>query len=198
MSHRFDYRSIDTFKKQIKFSTQLEKYFFQKWLDVCDNLPHITVQNPRNNGVDNDGEFVAAGVTSGADYMVDLVYGKKRYSDVPIEIKWVPTFGKLTLKVGDLKAYIREGAAILFIYTKSSQVDLRLPKDYDLEKHINKIESVQNDLCWGIMTPDKVKVFLSQAKENGLIQNVHYMGGKPGIVLNQDEFHKWFKQEKWQ
>jgi len=198
MSNRFDNRSVDTFKKHIKFSTKLESYFFNKWLEICDNLNHVTVSNPRNNGVDNSGKFIAKGKTSGADYMVDFEYLDSRVQNMPIEIKWVPTYGKLTLKEGDLKAYIREKAAILFIYNaEQNDIDLRIPKDYNLKKHIQLIESIQNNLRWGIMEPSKVKDFYAFAQKNNMIEKIHYMGGKPGIVLKQSEFSNWFVEEEW-
>jgi hypothetical protein len=197
MSNRFDNRSIDTFKQQIKFSTMLENYFFFKWIENC-NSKRISVKNPRNNGVDNTGEFVEKGKTSGADYIVDLKYNSCPINDMPIEIKWVPTYGKLTLKVGDLKAYIREKAAILFIYpSEKINLDLKIPKDYDLDKHISKIESIKDKLRWGIMTPVTVKDFFDYAIKNNMIQPIHYMGGKPGVVLNQSVFSEWFEEELW-
>jgi hypothetical protein len=199
MSYRFDNRSVDEFKKDIKFSTRLENYFFTKWLDVCNSLDHIKVNNPRDNGIDNTGEFIANGKTSGADYMVNLDYGNTKIKNMPLEIKWVPTYGKLTLKVGDLKAYIREGAAILFVYNaKKSKLDLRIPKqDYNFDKHIQMIESVQNQLKWGVMLPSAVTNLLDFAVKNDKIQSISYMGNKPGIVINQNEFSDWFFEENW-
>lgn len=198
MSYRFDNRSLDTFKSHIKFSTKLENYFFNRWLDICDNLDYVKVSNPRDNGVDNTGEFIESGKTSGADYMVDLKYNNEDLVDMPIEIKWVPTYGKLTLKQGDLKAYVREKAGILFIYnTSKTGLDLRLPKDYDLEKHINLIKSIEHQLNWGIMSPKQVEYFLDFSTKHGKIKSIHYMGGKPGVVLNQIEFKKWFVEEPW-
>lgn len=198
MSNRFDNRSVDTFKKHIKFSTRLESYFFNRWLDVCSYIDHISVSNPRDNGVDNSGEFIEKGKTSGADYIVDLSYRDLHVKDMPLEIKWVPTYGKLTLKEGDLKGYIRENAGILFIYnSKKLNINLKLPKDYDLERHIELIKSVEDQIRWGIMLPQQVKSFFDFSKSNGMIKSISYMGGKPGIVLNQADFCNWFSEEKW-
>lgn len=198
MSSRFDHRSVDTFKKHIKFSTKLESYFFHKWLKLCEEMNNISISNARDNGIDNTGEFIEKGKTSGADYMVDLKYGDTQIDNMPLEIKWVPTHGKLTLKEGDLKAYVRENAAILFIYSSEKlDIDLRMPKDYDLKKHILVIESIQDKLRWAIMIPEKVKNFFDFSKANGMIKSIHYMGGKPGVVLKQSEFNNWFSEEKW-
>ncbi len=200
MNTRFDNRSKSTFKKDIYFSTKLEKYFFDKWVDIFRKKKTVRLENPRDNGCGNDGEFIAKGNTAGADYMVDIQNHPKRTmkKDHPLEIKWVPTAGKFTLKENDLKAYIREGASILFIYNSvRCGTDMRKPKDYDLEKHVRLIESKADQIKWGIMWSQKVKEFYSHAKENNLIQPIYYMGGKQGVVLKQEDFDKWFTQEGW-
>jgi hypothetical protein len=167
MSNRFDNRSIDAFKKQIKFSTLLESYFFNRWIKACENLEDIVTSNPRNNGVDNSGEFIESGNTAGADYLIDLKYKDIDIKDMPLEVKWVPTYGKLTLKENDLKAYIRESAGILFIYSSEKiNMDMRLPKnDYDFDGHIKKIESVEDKLRWGIMFPENVRICLTSLEK---------------------------------
>ena len=185
MGSRFDNRSVSTFKKDIKFGTMLEKYFFEKWLEIaktCD--PKIQWED---NGCGNDGEFIAKGNTAGADYKVN---------NVPLEIKWVPTAGKFTLKENDLKAYIREGADILFIYNTGS-ANLRKPKDYDLTKHIRAIEHNNSDIRWGIMQSSDVKKLFDYAKENDLFRPINYMGGKSAIVLKSKDFDKYFMEREW-
>ena len=61
---RFDYRSKDTFKKDIKFGTMLEKYFFDKWIDVAQSQG-ISLTEWSNNGCDNDGEYIETGRATG-------------------------------------------------------------------------------------------------------------------------------------
>jgi len=195
---RFDNRSVDTFKKDIKFSTLLEKFFFEEWINSCTYSNNIVISNPRNNGVDNSGDFIEKGSTSGADYMIDIEYNGFNQKDLPIEIKWVPTYGKLTLKNGDLKAYLREDAAILFIYTgEKVKENLKKPKDYNLTEHINLIQSISDKLRWSIMLPEQVKSFYRYAESNNMIKPIPYMGNKPGVILHQQDFSKWFKEEKW-
>tara|TARA_B100002052_G_C15708831_1_gene518583 strand:- start:36 stop:629 length:594 start_codon:yes stop_codon:yes gene_type:complete len=194
---RFDNRDIDTFKKDIYFGTQMEKYFFNKWLDICQSLDYINVANPRNNGVDNSGEFIAKGNTAGADYMIDLCYHALDIPNMPLEIKWVPTFGKLTLKTADLEAYIKEKAGILFIYPSQKTINLKKPRDYNLTNHIEKIESVSEILRWSLMSPAQVRYFLEEAKDSDRIQPIPYMGNKSGIILKEKYFTNWFTVEQW-
>jgi len=185
MSTRFDNRSVSTFKKDIKFGTMLEKYFFNEWLEIAKTRdPKIKWED---NGCGNDGEFIAKGNTAGADYKVN---------NVPLEIKWVPTAGKFTLKENDLKAYIREGADILFIYNIGS-ANLRKPKDYDLDRHVELIEDNSSDIRWGIMQASDVKKLYDDAKENDLFRPINYMGGKSGVVLKSKDFDKYFVEREW-
>ena len=185
MSTRFDNRSVSTFKKDIKFGTMLEKYFFHQWLEIAKTRDPKLIWE--NNGCGNDGEFIAKGNTAGADYKVN---------DVPLEIKWVPTAGKFTLKENDLKAYISEGADILFIYNTGS-ANLRKPKDYDLTKHIRAIEHNASDIRWGIMQSSDVIKLYNDAKENDLFRPINYMGGKSAIVLKSKDFNKYFVEREW-
>ena len=200
MDRRFDNRTKSTFKKDIKFGTMMEKYFFDQWVSICNDRKDIVLSNPRDNGVGNDGEYVETGTnTSGADFKVDLEYSYyKEQKDMPLEMKWVPTAGKFSLKINDLKAYIREKAAILFVYNSvNCGTNLRKPKDYNLEKYVNLIESKADQLKWGIMWPEVVEVFLQTHQDTGKIQKIPYMGGKLGIILKQEDFCSWFKEENW-
>ena len=203
MSYRFDNRSKDEFKKDIYFGTLLEKYFFQEWLKVADSSDFINVQSWGDNGCGNDGAFIEKGNTAGADYKISGELTMRSgnivpVTDMPLEIKWVPTAGKFTLKKGDLKAYVRESANILFIYNSvKCGTDLRKPKDRDLEKHIKKIEAIGHQIKWGIMLAEKVKEFYEFHEQNGNFRPINYMGGKPGVVLKQSQFSDWFTERPW-
>ena len=113
MSKRFDHRTKDTFKKDIKFGTGMEAYWWEKLVSYADDSSFLTIDDWEDNGCGNDGEFIASGNTAGADYLADLYYRGGHYKELPIEIKWVPTAGKFTLKEADLRAYVTEGASIL-------------------------------------------------------------------------------------
>lgn len=196
---RFDTRTKDTFKKDIKFGTMLENYWWNAWLKQVGKRQDIGVYKPRDNGCGNDGEFIASGNTAGADFMCDISYQEDMViEDLPVEMKWVPTAGKFTLKEGDLKAYIKEGAAILFIYNSvAGGTNLRKPQDYDFDKHISLIESKMGQIRWGIMWPSKIHDFYTWAKVNKKFKQIPYMGNKSGIIIPSQEFDHWFTQENW-
>lgn len=204
VANRFDNRSVDTFKKDIKFATMLEKHFFYEWIDRILDDPHIDVTSWDNNGCDNSGEFIASGNTAGADYRIsgtlnypDMPF-KKVMKDWPIEVKWVPTAGKLTLKKHDLKAYVEEEASILFIYNSvRCNTDLRKPKDYNFENHIKLLKSKGQQFKWGIMWNWQVARFYDWLQSNDLFKPISYMGGKQGYALMQKDFGKWFKEHNW-
>lgn len=197
MSHRFDNRDKETFKKDILFGTKLEKYLFNKWLKVCEPLEYIKLSSPRDNGVCNEGTFIEKGKTSGADYLINISYNSFTRVNLPIEVKWVPTPGKFSLKSGDLKGYIRDRAAILFIYNTNPRVNLKKRKDYDYETHVRNISNNDKYIRWGIMLPDSIDLLYNYYDTNNLIKPIYYMGNKPGIVLQEREYHLWFKEEKW-
>lgn len=204
MSTRFDNRSKSTFKKDIYFATKLEKYFFNEWLERRKHNPcGITVDSWKDNGCGNDGEFIAKGNTAGADYSICGKVstgqgGAGILNDEPLEIKWVPTAGKLTLKENDLRAYVKEKASILFIYNSvRCGTDMRKPKDYDFERHIKLVESKSQQIKWGVMWSPRVEELYRRARDKNMFRPINYMGGKSGIVLKQEDFTKWFVSYDW-
>jgi hypothetical protein len=194
---RFDNRSKDTFKKDIKFATMLEGYFFSEWIERAANTSSVILESWGDNGVNNDGEFIESGnSTMGADFKVSMFYKDKHYNNLPLEMKWVPTAGKFTLKKNDLRAYQKENAAILFVYnTKNCGLDMRKPRDYNLEKHVSKIEGKAKDIKWGIMFPEMVTEILGLTNR---FKKIQYMGWKEGIVIQSNEFDKFFDQHNWE
>lgn len=199
---RWDNRSVNTFKRDIKFGTQLETYFFREWIDQNLDNPHLQITDWSNNGCDNNGDFISTGSTFGADYKITGVMNymdmprKKEMVDWPVEVKWVPTAGKLTLKEADLKAYAKENASILFIYN-TGKANLRKPKDYNLDIHIQRIESNAKDIRWGMMWRDSVKKFYRECKRGQVFKPISYMGNKSGVVIESKNFKWHFGEHNW-
>jgi hypothetical protein len=194
MSNRFDNRTVSTFKKDIYFSTMMEKYFFDKWRGIVKKAQGMVIEDWDNNGCGNDGEFIAKGNTAGADYKISACFEDESNTielvDHPLEIKWVPTAGKFTLKEGDLKAYVKEGASILFIYNSVNC-------GTNMRKYKQLVESKGQQIRWGVMWSDMVVRFYNNAKENDLFRPINYMGGKSGVVLKSSDFGKWFTEHNW-
>jgi len=201
MSRRFDNRTQQQFADDVYFGTAIENYFWEQWVARCANREDIMLSNPRDNGVDNNGAFIASGDTSGADYMADIDYpGIIVKEDHPIEMKWVPTFGKVTLKKADMESYLKEGCSILFIYpSEETGINLRKPGNptkADIPTHIKKIESAERFFRWGLLTPKKLQRLYNFADQNGW-EKIHYMGHKPGFVIPHDAFGSCWKEERW-
>ena len=185
--NRFDNRDKKQFKKDIKFGTLMEQY----WIERFKESANFYIQEIRNNGADNSGEFIESGKsTFGADYYLTGDYNG------PLEVKWAPTFGKITLKIKDIRAYKKEKAGILFVLpAKKLDVDLRKPKDHDFEKHIKRIEQHLTDIRWGIMMPQEVASLEEKNKER--IKPIKYMGNKMGIIIPESEFYQYFTLNKF-
>jgi len=47
------------------------------------------------------------------------------------------------------------------------------------------------------MWPHNVKAVLEDFKSAGRIKKIPYMGHKPGIIINEEEFSSWFTEEDW-
>ena len=203
MSTRFDKRDEETFKANVWFSTMVEKYFFNKWLNIC-SVHNMKVKGWADAGCGNDGEFIEKGNTGGADYQVTGSFNGKELSDHYLEVKWCSSQGKLTLKKYDLKEYVKQDASILFIYNTVSKDNAKLkmprplPQDRErlqdvLDSHIKLLESKSQQLRWAIMWSDKVKELYNADKW----ENIWYFGNKPGVVLKSKDFGNWFEEKQW-
>ena len=201
MSKRFDNRTEDQFKEDIFFATAIENHFWDTWVSRCSDKDNIVIENPADNGVANDGSFIPSGInTAGADFKADLKYANLDQKDHPIEMKRVPTYGKVTLKQADIKAYLSEGSSILFIYPNRRIINLRkprYPRRQDIANHIVKIESVYQNLRWGLLTPSKLAKLDSWARANKGYQSISYMGGKSGIIIPFEKFSTYWTEEVW-
>lgn len=200
MDRRFDFRDEATFRRDIKFGTQLEKYFFDKWMHVVVEQGIMRITSYSNNGCDNSGEFISSGTnTAGADYRVSGYTKTVELTNEPLEVKWVPTAGKFTLKKNDLSAYVRENANILFIYnTVNDGANLKKPKDYNLDRHIKLLESKAKDFKWGILWNQNVKRMYTEAIKNNWFKPISYMGNKAGLIIKQQDYSKWFNEYNWE
>lgn len=186
MSNRFDNRTKEEFAKDIKFGTMIEN----KWMEYC--FPFIkksglytNLSSYKENGVDNTGEFQKKS-NGNADFML---CGE---TETPLEVKWCPTSGKISFKIADMLNYLKQQADILITYNMGFE-SLKQPKHADYEKHWKKILEDPSMLRWGIIKPkDLYKIMINER-----LQNIWYMGNKPGFILKEKKFSEYFKLRKF-
>jgi hypothetical protein len=114
--HRFDVRSEEEFRKEIKESTAIEHVLFEKWINWCEvhkgERPEYTT-----TGCGGDGEFLEnKKVTTTADYRVGGLG--------PVEVKFAKPMLKrdFHLKASQTESYLRQGAYVL-MFNGSSDPD---------------------------------------------------------------------------
>ena len=183
---RFDNRSQSKFAADMKHSTTIEQYIFYRWAPVAHVNSSIRVLSHRPNGCDNTGEYLPTGTnTAGADFWCTLDRPDGRF-DMQLEVKLVPRYDFLTLKAGDLMAYVREGAAILFVLPRVPAADLRMSRGLTVDERIAMLESER--LEWGIMWPEVVRRIAGRK-----MTPQECFGFKPGVRIERDEYKQLFK-----
>ena len=108
-NYRYDNRSEDQFKKDIKSRTQEERALFILWLDLVERTSGVRPKYT-DTGCGQTGELLTDNeVSMDPDFNVDG-YGK-------VEVKFSKPFLKkfFHLKASQVKSYVREGATILMI-----------------------------------------------------------------------------------
>jgi hypothetical protein len=183
---RFDKRNKEDFARDIKFGTMLEQF----WMRKC--LPEIITNNIYKNfikiccnGVDNTGSFQEKS-NSAADFMVHTASEQH-----PLEVKWAPTKGKITLKMYDLISYEKQKADILLIYNGSS-TSLKKPKNTEYSDHWELIQKHIEEIRWGIITNTSISSILKLKP-----QTIFYMGNKPGYIIPESDFPKYFELRRF-
>jgi len=178
---RFDNRTIEQFKKDIKFGTMIENLWMKHSFDSIkkSNIYPDTVSY-KENGIDNSGEYQKKS-NGNADF---IITGNK---DHLLEIKWCPTKGKVSFKNADLINYIKQSADILLIYN-SGEETLKQPKDTDFDKHWDKIINNIKNIKWAIINTKSINNIVKKEK----LINIRYMGNKPGFIIYEKDFEKYF------
>ena len=142
MNYRFDKRSKNQFKKDIKEASKTEEEILNLWLDILqkDGLTRPTYSNL---AAGRDGGFLKdADVDSTADFVVEQ-FGK-------IEVKFCNPFLKTRfhLKVGQLKSYVKQNATILIVNGwETDKPEFTLIKNDMMSKIIDSCDIVN----WGGM-----------------------------------------------
>lgn len=109
MSHRFDFRSKDEFKRDIKSSTITERELFMAWLDL---LEKDTGTRPvyKDTGCGKDGEFLEDNqVSADPDFYVE------GYGNIEVKFSKKILTDKFHLKVSQINQYQKKNTTILMI-----------------------------------------------------------------------------------
>jgi hypothetical protein len=115
MSYRFDTRSEEQFKKDIKESTQIERKLMEvyvAWLNSGGGHRPAGSYSFQDNGVDNSGEYIKDDkkVHTGADFILKTQGGRNK----KVEIKFCrPEVSRFHLKVSQIKKYIENDVCIV-------------------------------------------------------------------------------------
>lgn len=185
MSRR-DGRSVSEFTSHIKFTTEIESRLMDAWAESrnsgCDWY--------QDNGIDNGGGYVKDGTDTSAVDFVACING----IETPLEMKFVPTAGKLTLKSADIHNYVRQNANVLFIFNLSER-SLKVPKERNVRSHWSKIRNTwkRGELKWAIVGPTTLCEMLEDTPE----QIIPYMGYKPGIIVTEDNYSKYLRMKRF-
>lgn len=101
--YRFDDRTEDQFKQEIKAGNFIERSLFKRWLATIGNPPY------RETGCGMDGEFLTIDrVSTEPDFFVEGIGA--------IEVKFCrPTPKEFHLKLSQVQQYIAKGAQLLMV-----------------------------------------------------------------------------------
>ena len=116
MNYRYDNRSEDQFKKDIKSRTQEERALFILWLDLIERTSGVRPKYT-DTGCGQTGELLTdKEVSMDPDFNVEG-YGK-------VEVKFSkPLLDKFFhLKASQVKSYLRDGATVLMINGSNEDV----------------------------------------------------------------------------
>jgi len=179
---RLDNRTIEQFKSHIEFTTAIEGKLMEAWSSSSNSGCEWYI----DNGIDNGGGYIPDGVdTSDVDFIAKI-----NGLEVPLEMKFVPTAGKFTLKTNDMRNYIKKNATVLLIFNLSER-SLKVPADLDIKKHWKRIGDTwkSGELKWALVGP----VTLQEMYENEEHHHIPYMGNKMGIVVGKNNYSKYFR-----
>lgn len=180
---RKDYRSDEQFAQDIMFSTKIEGFL---WKIFCKRILKDYNYISEDYGTDNSGKIVQKS-SSKADYRLKISINNIDY-DLLLEIKFGTNSSKITFKVRDLQAYIKQKANILLFYNTGPE-DLKKPKNYNLTEHYTKIINNIHYIKYALLSGDTMEKMLDSYPHN----KVYYMGNKLSIIIPSSDFSKFFE-----
>jgi hypothetical protein len=185
---RFDNRSKDAFKKDIYFGTAVESYWWDKLLVEAERCNGFGFDHHRSNGCGNDGRYLKTGTnTGGADYYASGWVFDQSFAH-GIEVKWVSSPGRITLKKADVDCYLKEGSGLYIIQNIDRSIDLRKPKgNHNIETHLSRLDKACADgkIVWSLMLANNFACMMDEFTD---YRPIKYMGNKQGVVIQDDDW----------
>ena len=181
LDRRCDSRTLGEFALQIFDNTEREAFLMREWLKATGREDVQIV----DHGVSNDGRLlIEPGPGQGRpDY--ELVSDKGRWK---LEVKFCPTYRKLTFKVVDLRGYIRQNADMLLIMGDTRMIGA------NGNKHRGGLLKLPPCLKWCVIIPRQMQAMLDEFP----VDNYREMGGKPSVqIIDQDYIRNMLKVQNW-
>ena len=161
MTYRFDKRSPQKFKSDIKTCTLIERKLMQVYVDWLNagGGEHAGKYTFHDNGVDNSGEFIAdnSKIHCGADFILKTAGGKDKKIEIKFCRKDLPEF-----------------------HLKSKQIDRYIENDVCI---INFMSVEANNPRFCIITPQTLTKWRAEKPSFKCYQ----MGGKISINIQNSE-----------
>lgn len=181
---RQDNRSLKTFKKDIEFSTKLERFWWDIFIREVKNNKDINIIALEDYGIDNSGIYVEK-ANCKADYKMIYEYCGKIRTNL-MEIKWSPIRGKCTFKTSNLRSYVKQGAFIL-LFCNLSNKDLRRPEDHNFSRYIDLVKQNLHQIQYAVISPKKIEKMLTLPR-----RRLKYMGNKLCVTIWEKEYSRYF------
>ncbi len=172
LAYRRDHRSTEEFARDVEWGTLREGRLMRAWATMVVDEGIFDELTIADNGVDNTGGLITdeSAVTDNADFLVATRGGTPLLLDGEhlIEVKYCPCLWKATYKVGNLRAYIEQGAKILTIWGRGQESPER----------------------WSIVGPE---VMQNMLKFLDIRTNYPGQGGKPAVLVHEDVYGAFYK-----
>ena len=171
LAYRRDHRTTAEFGKAIKAGTQREGRLIREWRERMLEQGSFSRVDIADNGMDNSGSLILDDdlVNDRADFVLSVEGGSLLHDgDHTVELKYSPCLWKATYKVGNLKAYIAQGAKLLTVWGLGQEDPVR----------------------WSIIGPDKMEMMLQFVEPS---KNHPGMGGKLAVLIHKDIYPAFFE-----
>jgi hypothetical protein len=170
LAYRRDHRTVTEFGNAIKAGTEREGRLIRGWREQMLEQGSFSKIDISDNGMDNTGTLILDDtlVNDKADFLISVDGGSLLPDGVHVvELKYSPCLWKATYKVGNLKAYIAQGAKLLTVWGLGQE----------------------DPVSWSIIDSSKMEEMLRFVEPS---KNHPGMGGKPAVLIHKDIYPAFF------